>query len=114
MDSKHEFRVYNDENKAVREHYKKLRTNQTLSYVLGMKKKYLNFNNKVDIWEAFKLLDDFIDVSDPDINLPNIYHLFQTAESIRKEGLPDWLQLTGLIHDLGKMIFIKEESCPAF
>ena len=39
------------------------------------------------------------------INLPNNMHLFQTAERIRKDNLPDWMQLIGLIHDLGKILY---------
>ena len=61
----------------------------------------------MNIWEAIELLDNFIDLSDPDISLPNIKHIFQTAEAIRKDELPDWMQLVGLIHDLGKMIYIR-------
>ena len=43
-----------------------------------------------------------VDESDPDLDLPNIVHAFQTAERIRQEH-PDkeWFQLVGLIHDLG-------------
>ena len=41
------------------------------------------FAHKISIYDAFKLLDNFIDVSDPDINLPNLHHLLQTAEAIR-------------------------------
>ena len=51
-------------------------------------------------------LNVFIDVSDPDINLPNLHHLFQTAEAIRQDGHPEWLQLTGLLHDLGKIMYL--------
>jgi inositol oxygenase len=32
-------------------------------------------------------------------------HLLQSAEAIRKEGKPRWMQLVGLIHDLGKLLF---------
>lgn len=46
-------------------------------------------------------------MSDPDVSLPNLVHLFQTAEGLRAAGLPDWLQLTGLVHDLGKMIYLR-------
>jgi inositol oxygenase len=44
------------------------------------------------------------DQSDPDVDIPNVYHGFQTAEGIRKVH-PDkgWFQLTGLIHDVGKV-----------
>jgi len=57
------------------------------------------------VWEALECLDGFVDVSDPDVSLPNLVHLFQTAEGIREAKLPDWLQLTGLVHDLGKAIY---------
>ena len=38
--------------------------------------------------EAITLLDNLIDESDPDIDLPNSVHAFQTAERIR-EAHPD-------------------------
>ena len=41
-------------------------------------------------------------------------HMLQTSEGIRKAGLPDWLQLTGLIHDMGKIMYaiggVKEDG----
>ena len=40
--------------------------------------------------QAFKELEDYVDASDPDLDLPNIVHLLQTAEAIRKDGHPDW------------------------
>jgi hypothetical protein len=46
------------------------------------------------------------DASDPDLELPNKLHLLQTAEGIRHAGHPDWLQLTGLLHDMGKIMFL--------
>lgn len=57
------------------------------------------------IKDALLKLNDLVDESDPDTNLPNIVHAFQTAESIR-ETHPDldWFHLTGLIHDIGKVI----------
>lgn len=29
----------------------------------------------------------------------------QTAEAIRRDGKPEWMQVTGLVHDLGKLLF---------
>ena len=51
------------------------------------------------------MLNSLVDESDPDVDLPNLVHAFQTAERIRAEH-PDleWFQLTGLIHDLGKVL----------
>lgn len=66
---------------------------------------WLKFDkSKMTIKEALLKLNDLIDESDPDSDLPNIVHAFQTAESIR-QAYPDedWFHLTGLIHDLGKV-----------
>jgi len=50
-------------------------------------------------------LNTFIDESDPDTSLSQIEHLLQSAEAMRRDGKPRWMQLTGLIHDLGKLLF---------
>jgi hypothetical protein len=39
-------------------------------------------------WDAVELMETFVDVSDPDVELPQIVHMLQTAESIRNAGLP--------------------------
>ena len=54
------------------------------------------------IWEGFEALKGYVDSSDPDSDLPNMEHMLQTAESIRAAGHPDWMILTGLLHDMGK------------
>lgn len=87
--------------------YKKMHETQTLEYVKMMRKKYSVLNNKkMTIHKALSLLDSFIDPSDPDVDVPNSIHAYQTAERIRKK-YPDnkELQITGLIHDLGKVLF---------
>jgi inositol oxygenase len=56
------------------------------------------------IWEAMEFLNTLVDDSDPDTDLTQIQHLMQTAEAIRADGHPRWFILTGLIHDLGKML----------
>lgn len=40
-----------------------------------------------------------------DTEVSQIEHLLQTAEAIRKDGKPDWMQVTGLVHDLGKLLY---------
>ncbi len=40
------------------------------------------------------------------ISLPNLIHMLQTSEGIRNAGHPDWMQLVGLIHDMGKIMFL--------
>src|SRR3546814_15259086 len=58
------------------------------------------------IREAFTELETYVDSSDPDLGLPNLLHMLQTAEGIRKAGHPDWFQLVGLLHDMGKIMFL--------
>ncbi|KAI0220708.1 Inositol oxygenase, partial [Lamellibrachia satsuma] len=57
------------------------------------------------IMEALDVLNSVVDESDPDVNIPNSVHAYQTAERIREvhPGL-DWFHLVGLIHDLGKVM----------
>ncbi|MEL6944455.1 MAG: inositol oxygenase family protein, partial [Bacteroidota bacterium] len=91
---------------AVKEHYRKMRSRQTLDYVQRMKKKYLTYDKPMNLWDAMEKLDALIDVSDPDLDLPNVQHLIQSAEAIRADNRPDWMQLVGLIHDLGKVMYL--------
>jgi len=108
MSEEKTFRNYDapDVSVAVKEHYRKMRKNQTYDYVQNMQKKYLKFDKPMGLWEAMRHLNSLIDVSDPDLDLPNVQHLIQSAEAIRAENRPDWMQLTGLIHDLGKVMFL--------
>ena len=102
------FRDYEstDVKATVREHYRKMRSRQTVDYVESMHRKYLTYKNPMNLWEAMDHLNDLIDVSDPDLDLPNVQHLIQSAEAIRADQRPDWMQLVGLIHDLGKVMFL--------
>ena len=54
-------------------------------------------------------LNQFVDDSDPDTQLSQIDHLLQSAEALRKDNRPDWMILTGLIHDLGKILILFKE-----
>lgn len=97
------FRVYDDP--AIADFYKQQHENQTLEFVLEKKAQYLPLTHgRYSILEVLDLLDNLIDESDPDICLPQSYHAYQTAEMMRKDGLPDYLVLTGFIHDLGKIL----------
>tara|TARA_B100001287_G_C22634830_1_gene506991 strand:- start:588 stop:1298 length:711 start_codon:yes stop_codon:yes gene_type:complete len=82
-------------------------SNQTLDFVNSKKKEYCNFNKKImNIKTALSLLDNYIDPSDPDLDVPNSTHAYMTAERIRKKYPNDKeYQLIGLIHDLGKVLF---------
>jgi inositol oxygenase len=89
----------------VREFYKLNHTHQTHDFVKAEKADFLSFNRqKMNPWEALDYLNTLVDDSDPDIALPQIDHLVQTAEAMRRDGQPDWMVLTGFVHDLGKVL----------
>lgn len=39
-------------------------------------------------------------------SVSQIEHLLQTAEAIRRDGKPEWMQVAGLVHDLGKLLYL--------
>lgn len=93
---------------GVRRHYRLMRENQTMEFARRMLDKY-SFDRPralMTVREAFKELENYVDCSDPDLGLPNPIHMFQTAEGIRRAGHPDWMQLLGLVHDVGKIMFL--------
>jgi inositol oxygenase len=90
---------------TVRDFYRENHTKQTYDFVLAKKKEFLGFNRmKMTPWAALDYLNTLVDDSDPDIALPQIDHLVQTAEAMRANGEPEWMVLTGFIHDLGKVL----------
>jgi inositol oxygenase len=103
---KEEFRNYEaDARPTVREFYRLNHTHQTVDFVLSKEREFLpKDKRKMGIWEAMEYLNTLVDDSDPDTDLSQIQHLLQTAEEIRKAGHPRWFILTGLIHDLGKIL----------
>lgn len=113
-----EFRVYKAEgadgsegsegwDAGVRAHYREMRHRQTVEFVDRMEALHLTFDHRVaPLKEMFATLDSFVDRSDPDLTLPNRIHALQAAERARKNGEPDWLVFTALIHDLGKVMFL--------
>lgn len=104
------FRNYSIVSNAISENYRTARKYQTIKFVKEMHIKYSNLNLKLGIWNILKQLNDLIDISDPDISHPNLYHAIQTAEMIRNDGHPEWLQLVGLIHDIGKIMYLKGDD----
>jgi len=105
-----DYSIPHDRSEIVEQHYRLMRSKQTVAFVEKMHAKYSFENGRyrtlMTIKECFEKLDDYVDSSDPDLGLPNVLHGLQTAEAIRKAGQPDWLVLTGLIHDLGKIMFL--------
>jgi inositol oxygenase len=104
--AKEAFRDYRaDARPGVREFYRLNHRHQTLAFVLAKKAEYLPPRRRqMSVWEALEFLDTLVDDSDPDTELSQIEHLMQTAEAIRAAGQPRWFILTGLVHDLGKVL----------
>jgi len=90
--------------------YKEQHRIQTYEYVNSKIKQYHNLGNvKIDmsIHRALHMMDTFVDPSDPDTSSSNSVHAYQTAERIRKQYPDDTeMQVCGLIHDLGKVLYI--------
>jgi len=103
---KEAFRDYRAEARpSVKEFYRLNHQHQTLDFVLAKKREFLPLDKRrMGIWEAMEFLNTLVDDSDPDTDLSQIEHLMQTAEAIRADGHPRWFILTGLIHDLGKIL----------
>lgn len=97
--------------KRVFETYKVMHTNQCMTFVQNKMNQWTRFDKvTMSVMDALEKLNSLVDESDPDVDLPNIIHAFQTAERIR-EAHPDldWFHLTGLIHDLGKLMALYGE-----
>jgi len=95
---------------TVREFYRLNHTHQTVDFVRQKDREYGELNRRpMGIWEAMEYLNTLVDDSDPDTDLSQIQHLMQTAEAIRADGHPRWFILTGLIHDLGKVLCLYGE-----
>lgn len=104
--TKAEFRAYEaDARPSVREFYRLNHTHQTYDFGQAKRKEYLGLNRmKMGVWAAMEYLNQLVDDSDPDTDLSQLQHLLQTAEAMRRDGQPRWMILTGLVHDLGKIL----------
>jgi inositol oxygenase len=103
---KNQFRQYEEAKPQVKNFYLEQHTKQTVAYNLKARNEFRSKTRaEMSIWEAMEKLNTLIDESDPDTSLTQIEHLLQAAEAMRKDGKPRWMQVTGLIHDLGKLLY---------
>ncbi|KAH9624080.1 hypothetical protein KSS87_004882 [Heliosperma pusillum] len=103
-----DYEAKGDRQPGVENVYKMSHIYQSVDFVRKMREEYSKLNRvEMSIWECCELLNEVVDESDPDLDEPQIEHLLQTAEAIRKDyPNEDWLHLTGLIHDLGKVLLL--------
>ncbi|ETO26203.1 hypothetical protein RFI_10933 [Reticulomyxa filosa] len=111
-----EFRNYatGKRQETVQNFYKEQHTKMTYEVALKKREEHLKFNKCVmTVWDMIHYLDQVVDDSDPDTNLTQIEHAIQTGEAARKVypgSEYDWFHVTALIHDLGKILAVKDDS----
>eukprot|EP00128_Syssomonas_multiformis_P010879 Colp12_sorted_trinity150504_noHs@1398 len=90
----------------VRQTYRLMHINQTYEFVMKKREEWLKLNHaEMSMMDAVFLLNGLVDDSDPDVDFPNSYHAFQTAERCRQlKPDDDWFHLVGFIHDVGKVL----------
>ncbi|EJC99159.1 DUF706-domain-containing protein [Fomitiporia mediterranea MF3/22] len=102
---KTQFRQYETACDRVKAFYKEQHEKQTVAFNLKAREEFKKTKRaRMSVWKAIELLNTLVDDSDPDTSVSQIEHLLQTAEAIRKDGKPEWMQVTGLVHDLGKLL----------
>jgi inositol oxygenase len=88
---------------------------QTMDFNINVRVKFNSQKRaRMGIWQAMEMLNELVDESDPDVSVHSapftvreindmlvlqtsvsqIEHLLQTAEAIRRDGKPDWMQVS--------------------
>ena len=95
---------------SVKEFYRLNHRYQTVDFVKRKHEEFLGLRRgRRSLWDGLDYLNTLVDESDPDTDLSQIDHLLQTSEAIRADGHPRWFILTGLLHDLGKVLCLYGE-----
>ena len=108
-----QYRNYSNCNyNKVEQTYKYMLENQTIEYVIKMKEKYLSNSYKTyNIWFLIDKLDKIVDESDPDNDLPQIVHSYQTALSIKNNYLENKnlknIPIKNLLEKMNGILYLK-------
>src|SRR5262245_51569145 len=90
---------------TVRDFYRQNHRAQTVEFATQKRRAFERLDRRrMSVFEALNFLNTLVDDSDPDTELDQLQHLLQTSEAIRADGHEDWFVLTGLVHDLGKVL----------
>lgn len=102
-------RDYANASNAVRSLYREKRLFQTYTRASELRDKYCSFETplRLTMWQALQQLRNIHDSSDPDMEVSNDIHALQTAQRMMNENIPERLVLLGLIHDVGKILYLK-------
>lgn len=101
-----------------RNHYRKCWKFQTYEYVREMRSRFLTFSlGKATVFQALNWIHQFPaspfhswSCGDEDSG-PSLRTLsFLMAETARDEGLPDWVQLVALFHELGEAVKVLDPT----
>ena len=99
------FRDYDQAPEHVRRFYEEHHKKQTYNFAKNKLDEYSLLNHgKASAWQMMERLNNVVDDSDPDISLSQFEHAYQAAEAIKRDGHPEWMQVTGFIHDMGKAL----------
>ena len=101
-----------------RHHYRKCWKFQTYDYVATMRSRFLSFSlGKATLFQALNWIHQFPAFpfhswSDEEEDTgPSLRTLsFLMAETARDEGLPDWVQLAALFHELGEAVKVLDPA----
>ena len=110
--NKSQFRQYdsNTIRDTVINNYRLNHTQQTVAFVQQKQAEYRPLKRgHFGLWEMLEKVNAIVDDSDPDTEFTQLDHALQTAEAARRANKPDWFILTGLIHDLGKVLCLYGE-----
>lgn len=95
---------------TVRALYRLNHRYQTVDLVRAKRREFLTLDRfELSPWETMLRLDELVDDSDPDIELSQLAHAYQVGEALRADGHPEWLILTGFLHDMGKVLCLFDE-----
>ncbi|CAN0096263.1 unnamed protein product, partial [Discosporangium mesarthrocarpum] len=98
----------------LKAHHQRMRATQSVAFVLRTREKYLSTfgqgRGQFSIREALSRLHQHKDplVEGMTVSLAELMVL--TAEDIREEGHPDWMQVVGLVHGLGRALHFMDEG----
>lgn len=101
------FRNYDAAPEHVKAFYQENHQNQTYQFVLDTEAQYSARESRTLVLPMMDMLiisGELRDASDPDNDHPQIVHALQSAISVKEHKGPEWLEVTALVHDVGKLL----------
>lgn len=101
------FRNYETAPEHVKTFYQQNHHYQTYQFVTETEARYSARESRtlaMSMMEMLVISGELRDASDPDNDHPQIVHALQSALSVRHDGGPEWLEVTALVHDVGKLL----------